>query len=256
MSDRESMDFDVVIVGAGPAGLSAAIRLKQLEQETGREISVVVVEKGSEVGAHILSGAVVDPIAMNELITDWRDKGCPFETDVTSEKFLLLGPAGSLPLPVFAMPPMVKNHGCYIASMGNVCRWLAEQAEAMGVEIYPMMAASQYLKRDDGSVRGVVVGEVGIGKDGEKKASYEPGMELNGKYVLIAEGVRGSLAKQLIAEFGLDDGREPQKYGIGLKELWKVKDETFRSGLVQHTFGWPLKNDTGGGSFCYHFGDN
>ncbi|MEE9329746.1 MAG: electron transfer flavoprotein-ubiquinone oxidoreductase, partial [Parvularculaceae bacterium] len=175
---------------------------------------------------------------------------------VRKEKFLLLGPAGSMPLPVFAMPPMVKNHGCYIASMGNVCRWLAEQAEAMGVEIYPMMAASHYLKRADGSVSGVVVGEAGLNRDGEKTANYEPGMELNGKYVFIAEGVRGSLAQQLIAEFDLDAGRSPQKYGIGLKELWKVTDENFKAGLVQHTFGWPLDNKTGGGSFCYHFGDN
>ena len=256
MSDRESMEFDVVIVGAGPAGLSAAIRLKQLDEQNGTETTVVVVEKGSEVGAHILSGAVVDPKALNELIPNWKEEGCPLETEVTDEKFLVMGPAGSIPLPVFAMPPMVQNHGCYIASMGNVCRWLAEKAEGMGVEIYPMMAANQYLKREDGSVSGVVVGEVGYGKDGEKKDTYEPGMELLGKYVLIAEGVRGSLAKKLIAEFSLDSESEPQKYGIGIKELWKVKDDNFRSGLVQHTFGWPLDNSTGGGSFCYHFGDN
>ncbi|WP_306251118.1 electron transfer flavoprotein-ubiquinone oxidoreductase [Parvularcula sp. IMCC14364] len=254
--ERESMEFDVVIVGAGPAGLCAAIRLKQLDAQNGTETSVVVVEKGSEVGAHILSGAVVDPKALDELIPDWKEQGCPLETEVTDEKFLLMGPAGSLQLPLFVMPGMVKNHGCYIASMGNVCRWLAEKAEGMGVEIYPMMAASNYLKRDDGSVKGVIVGEVGIGRDGEKKDSYEPGMELNGKYVLIAEGVRGSLGKQLIAEFNLDADSEPQKYGIGIKELWKVPDGNFKPGLVQHTFGWPLNNATGGGSFCYHFGDN
>ncbi len=254
--ERESMEFDVVIVGAGPAGLSAAIRLKQLDQQNGTETAVVVIEKGSEVGAHILSGAVVDPKAMNELIPDWQEQGCPLETAVTNEKFLVMGPAGSIPLPVFAMPGMVKNHGCYIASMGNVCRWLAEKAEGMGVEIYPMMAASRYLKRDDGSVNGVIVGEVGVGCDGKKKDSYEPGMELLGKYVLIAEGVRGSLAKQLISEFDLAADSDPQKYGIGLKELWKVKDENFNPGLVQHSFGWPLDNNTGGGSFCYHFGDN
>ena len=256
MTARESMDFDVVIIGAGPAGLSAAIRLKQLEQETGKEISVVVVEKGSEVGAHILSGAVVDPIALDELFPNWQEMGCPLETAVTKEKFLLMGPAGSLPLPNFALPKMVKNHGCYIASMGNVCRWLAEQAESMGVEVYPMMAASEYLKREDGSVRGVVVGEVGINREGEKTANYEPGMELNGKYVFIGEGVRGSLAKQLIAEFGLDADSDVQKYGIGLKELWKVTDKAFNPGMAQHSFGWPLDNKTGGGSFCYHFGDN
>ncbi len=254
--ERESMEFDVVIVGAGPAGLSAAIRLKQLDEQNGTDTSVVVVEKGSEVGAHILSGAVVDPKALNELIPDWKEQGCPLETEVTEEKFLVMGPAGSLPLPVFAMPKMVQNHGCYIASMGNVCRWLAEKAEGMGVEIYPMMAANKYLKREDGSVKGVIVGEVGIGKDGEKKDTYEPGMELLGKYVLIAEGVRGSLSKQIIKEFSLDAESDVQKYGIGIKELWKVKDENFKPGLVQHTFGWPLDNATGGGSFCYHFGDN
>ncbi len=254
--ERESMEFDVVIVGAGPAGLSAAIRLKQLAEAAGREVNVVVVEKGSEVGAHILSGAVVDPKALDELIPDWKQAGCPLENEVTKEKFLVMGPAGSLPLPVWAMPDMVKNHGCYIASMGNVCRWLAERAEAMGVEIYPGMAASQYLRREDGSVSGVIVGEAGLDREGNKTAHYEPGMELLGKYVFIAEGVRGSLAKQLIKEFALDAKSDPQKYGIGLKELWKVPDDKFQPGLVQHSFGWPLDNNTGGGSFCYHFGDN
>ncbi|MEM9421721.1 MAG: electron transfer flavoprotein-ubiquinone oxidoreductase [Pseudomonadota bacterium] len=255
--ERESMEFDVVIVGAGPAGLCAAIRLKQLEAENGREISVVVVEKGSEVGAHILSGAVLDPKALDELLPDWRDDSeCPVQTEVIDEKFLLLGPAGSIPLPIWAMPDMLKNHGCYATSMGNVCRWLAEKAEGMGVEIYPMMAASQVLRGENGEVTGVVVGEVGYDKDGSKKDTYEPGMELRGRYVLLAEGVRGSLSKQLIAEFGLDKGKEPQKYGIGMKELWKVPDEKFRKGFVQHTFGWPLDNQTGGGSWMYHFDDN
>ncbi|MEM9233227.1 MAG: electron transfer flavoprotein-ubiquinone oxidoreductase [Pseudomonadota bacterium] len=255
--ERESMEFDVVIVGAGPAGLAAAIRLKQLEAEHGREISVVVVEKGSEVGAHILSGAVLDPRALDELLPDWRDDSeCPIDTPVTREKFLYMGPAGSLPLPVWAMPEMIKNHGCYAVSMGNVCRWLAEKAENMGVEIYPMMAASRVLRHDDDSVAGVIVGEAGIGRDGKPKDGYEPGMELRGRYTLLAEGVRGSLSKQMISEFDLDAGKEPQKYGIGIKELWKVSDDAFEKGLVQHTFGWPLDNATGGGSWMYHFGDN
>ena len=250
------MDFDIVIVGAGPAGLSAAIRLKQRASEKGSDINVVVVEKGSEVGAHILSGAVLDPAGLDALWPDWREMGAPVDTPVSSESFKLLGATGSAPLPGFAMPPMIKNHGCFIVSMGNVCRWLAEQAEGMGVEIYPGMAASQLLYRDDGGVRGVVVGEMGIGKDGRHKGSYESGMELTGKYVLIAEGVRGSLAQQLISKFQLDRECDPQKYGIGLKEIWEIAPEKSRPGHVQHTFGWPLKNDTGGGSFCYHYNDN
>ncbi|MBI1366924.1 MAG: FAD-binding protein [Alphaproteobacteria bacterium] len=254
--EREAMDFDVVVVGAGPAGLSAAIRLKQRASEAGADVNVVVVEKGSEVGAHILSGAVLDPAGLNALIPDWREKGAPLDTPVTSESFKIFGESGSVSLPVFAMPPMVKNHGNYVVSMGNVCRWLAGQAEELGVEIYPSMAASQLLFRQDGSVRGVVVGEMGIGKNGEKKPGYEPGMELNGKYVLIAEGVRGSLAKQLIAKFELDKDRDPQKFGIGLKEIWEIAPEKSRPGHVQHTFGWPLDNQTGGGSFLYHMSDN
>ena len=254
--DRESMEFDVVVVGAGPAGLSSAIRLKQRAAAAGTELSVVVVEKGSEVGAHILSGAVLDPSGLDALFPDWRERGAPATVAVTSETFKLMGPSGSIDLPVFAMPPMVKNHGNYIVSMGNLCRWLAGEAEAMGVEIYPGMAASALLYRDDGSVRGVVVGEVGIGKDGQQTDHYEPGMELCGKYVLIAEGVRGSLAGRLIERFGLADGRDPQKYGIGLKELWEISPEKSRPGHVQHSFGWPLKNDAGGGSFLYHYDDN
>jgi electron-transferring-flavoprotein dehydrogenase len=254
--EREKMEFDVVIVGAGPAGLSAAIRLKQRAAEAGTELSVVLVEKGSEVGAHILSGAVLDPSGLDALFPDWRDRGAPIDTPVTSESFKLMGPSGSLPLPVFAMPPMIKNHGNYIVSMGNVCRWLASEAEALGVEIYPGMAASKLVYRDNGSVSGVVVGEVGIGRDGSKSDHYQPGMELLGKYVLIAEGARGSLAKILIERFELDKGAEPQKFGIGLKELWEIAPEKSRPGHVQHSFGWPLDNATGGGSFLYHYSDN
>jgi electron-transferring-flavoprotein dehydrogenase len=254
--ERESMDFDVVIVGAGPAGLSAAIRLKQLAAEAGTDISVVVVEKGSEVGAHILSGAVLDPKALSELFPDWKERGAPVETAVTEDRFLVLGEEGSLALPSFPLPPMLKNHGMYIVSLGNVCRWLAAQAEALGVDIYPGFAASDLVYREDGSVKGIVAGVMGIRRDGQPGEDFQPGMELNGKYVLIAEGVRGSLAKRLIADFRLDAGREPQKYGIGIKELWQVRPEVFRPGYVQHTFGWPLDNGTGGGSFLYHFGDN
>ena len=254
--ERESMDFDVVIVGAGPAGLSAAIRLKQMAAEAGKEISVVVLEKGSEVGAHILSGAVLDPRAMNELFPDWKEKGAPLETEVTQDKFLVLGKEGSVTLPSFPLPPMLKNHGMYIGSLGNVCRWLAEQAEAMGVDVYPGFACSELTYREDGSVKGVIAGVMGIQRDGTKGPNFEPGMELNGKYVLIAEGVRGSLAKRLIKDFKLDKGKQPQKYGIGVKELWQIKPENFKPGYVQHTFGWPLDNRTGGGTFLYHFGDN
>ncbi len=253
--ERESMDFDVVIVGAGPAGLAAAIRIKQLAAETGQDVSVVVLEKGSEVGAHILSGAVMDPRAMDELIPDWKEKGCPFETPVKNDTFLVLGPEGSIPLPVFLMPPMLHNHGMYIGSLGNVARWMGQQAEALGVEIYPGFAASGLTYREDGSVKGVIAGVVGVEKNGEQGPNYSPGMELNGKYVLIGEGVRGSLAKVLIRDFKLDKDSQPQKFGIGIKELWQVPAENFKPGFVQHTFGWPLGNSTGGGTFMYHFGD-
>src|SRR5580704_8209970 len=254
--EREAMDYDVVVVGAGPAGLSAAIRLKQLAAAAGSEISVAVLEKGSEVGAHILSGAVIDPKALTELFPDWKEKGAPLETPVAKDRFLLLGPQGDITIPMFLMPPFMHNHGCYAGSLANLCRWLGEQAEAAGVEIYPGFAASDLTLREDGSVKGVIVGVVGIGKDGEKKPDYQPGMEINGKYVFIAEGVRGSLAKVIQAKFGLTEGREPQKFGIGLKELWQVPDDVFQPGLVQHTAGWPLDDATGGGSFMYHFGDH
>jgi electron-transferring-flavoprotein dehydrogenase len=253
LPERESMEFDVVIVGAGPAGLSAAIRLKQVNPD----LTVVVLEKGSEVGAHILSGAVVDPIGIDRLLPDWRqDDSHPFKTEVTDDHFLLLGPAGSVRLPNFAMPPLMNNHGNYIVSLGNVCRWLATKAEELGVEIYPGFAATEVLYNDEGAVIGVATGDMGIERNGEPGPNYTRGMELLGKYTLISEGVRGSLAKQLIAKFDLSKGREPQKFGIGLKELWQVKPEHHKPGLVQHSFGWPLGMKTGGGSFLYHLEDN
>jgi electron-transferring-flavoprotein dehydrogenase len=250
---RESMEFDVVIVGAGPAGLAAAIRLKQANAD----LSVVVLEKGAEVGAHILSGAVVDPVGVDKLIPDWRDDpDHPFKTEVKDDQFLFLGPAGSVRLPNFLMPPLMNNHGNYIVSLGNVCRWLAGRAEALGVEIYPGFAASEVLYNEDGSVKGVATGDMGVERDGTPGPMFARGMELHGKYTLIGEGVRGSLAKQLIADFKLDAESDFPKFGIGIKELWEVKPENHRQGLVQHSFGWPLDMKTGGGSFLYHLEDN
>lgn len=251
--ERESMEFDVVIVGAGPAGLAASIRLKQVDPDC----NVVVLEKGAEVGAHILSGAVVDPVGLDALLPDWReDPDHPLKTLVTEDRFYYLGPGGGMRLPGFAMPPLLGNHGNYIVSLGSVCRWLAEKAEALGVEIYPGFAAAELLINDTGAVYGVATGDMGVGRDGEPTANHTPGMELHGKYVLLGEGVRGSLSKQAIEHYDLAGDADHQKYGLGLKELWQVKPENHHPGRVEHAFGWPLDNATGGGSFLYHLEDN
>jgi len=248
---REAMEFDVVIVGAGPAGLAAAIRLKQLSPDT----SVVVVEKGSEVGAHILSGAVVDPIGLDQLVPDWRSEDSPLKTKVSDDRFYWLSASRAVRLPNLMLPPLMNNHGNYVVSLGNVCRWLATKAEALGIEIYPGFAAAEVLFDGNGAVAGVATGDMGLAKDGHHKDSFTRGMELRAKYTLLAEGARGSLTKTLMHRFGLGEGRQPQKFGLGLKELWQVAPEKYRPGLVQHTFGWPLDNRTGGGSFLYHFDD-
>ena len=254
--EREFMEFDVVIVGAGPAGLAAAIRLRQLSAETGHEVSVCVLEKGSEVGAHILSGAVLEPRALNELLPDWQERGAPLNAPVSGEKFLLLTEKRAFSVPVWALPGQMHNHGNYIVSLGNVCRWLAEQAEALGAEIYPGFAAAELLSDDKGRITGVATGDVGVAKDGSEKAGFERGMELRAKYTFFAEGCRGSLSKQLFERFHLREDCDPQTYGIGIKELWDLDPAKHQQGTVIHTAGWPMDRDTWGGSFIYHLENN
>ncbi|RPH45360.1 MAG: electron transfer flavoprotein-ubiquinone oxidoreductase [Burkholderiales bacterium] len=253
---RDSMEFDVLIVGGGPAGLGAAIRLKQLAAERGGELAVCVIEKGSEIGAHTLSGAVIDPRALTELIPDWKARGAPLDTEVTHDEVMFLSETRAIHTPQWAIPTGLKNHGNYIASLGNVVKWLGQQAEALGVEIYPGFAAAEILYTESGAVRGVATGNMGVGRDGEPTDAFQPGMELLAKYTLFAEGSRGHLGRQLITRYALDRDSDPQSYGIGIKELWEIEPSKHRKGLVVHTAGWPLDNDTYGGSFLYHFGDN
>jgi electron-transferring-flavoprotein dehydrogenase len=253
---RDSMEFDVVIVGGGPAGLGAAIRLKQLAAERGGEIGVCVIEKGSEVGAHILSGAVIDPRGLGELLPDWKERGAPLDTEVTGDQVMFLTETRAISTPQWAIPAAMRNHGNYIVSLGNVVRWLGQQAEALGVEIYPGFAAAEVLYDERGAVRGVATGNMGVGRDGEPTEGFQPGMDLLAKYTFFAEGSRGHLGRQLMQRFGLDEDSDPQTYGIGIKELWEVDAARHRRGLVVHTAGWPLDHATYGGSFLYHYDDN
>jgi len=253
---REAMEYDVVVVGGGPGGLATAIRIKQLAAKTGKEVSVVVLEKGSEPGAHILSGAIMDPVAMNELFPDWKAMGAPLNQPVTDDAMVFLGEQGSIRTPNFLLPACFQNHGNYIVSLGAVTAWMAQQAENLGVEIFPGFAAAEVLYNDDGSVKGVATGNMGVGKDGEPGENFQIGMELLGKYTVFAEGARGHLGKQLIAKFNLDEGCDPQTYGLGIKELWEIDPARHQPGFVLHTAGWPMENSTYGGAFLYHLEDN